>query len=209
MKRNTENLRTILEVMGLLILFLAFEHLVSARLTWLALSLWAIIWLIGIVDKLRYLGGHYRKTIRIPTVNDEFIRVSGFLLGGAITAGALAWMIFSKHHDFFQPALFVAGILLLSNAVLHVPGASVRISTHNLRLDHKHRRIPLASIKSLHIAPGRLEVHEENGRVSALSRLALDESVSNELKTFIEERIPHATVLIDHGISTDSAHSHL
>ena len=187
MKKYTNDIKTILEVLSFMLIFLGVQEINNPVLSFVCIGLAMAYWGYNLYAKWEYRKGK-ADYIHIPTQNDQFAKTTSVTLGLIVLAISSVAIVWTKSVNYKEVLGLAIGSLVLLNGLLDVPKGRMKVETNELRISGLNKAMDVRQLKEITIYRERILLTNRYEEVERVNYLAIDPVSSKLIENYISKK---------------------
>lgn len=199
MKKYKNDIKTIVEVLSLFVIFLSISAFDNPLVTYLFLAVWVVYLIYSLISKIRYRKGK-SKYILFPTLNDQYSKVTSLTLGIICLILSIVAIIWTKSYIHYGITGIAISLLVFLNGVFDLPKGWMQVDQNELSLSGLENIIDVRQLKEINIYKERIiltNVYDEIKRVESLN---IDANSARQIENYISKHANNLSIQITNNV---------
>lgn len=173
MKRYKVDIKTIVEVLTFILIFLSISSIDNLILSYCMFGLWIVYWSYNFYSKIQYRKGK-ADYILFPTQNDQYYKATSISLGLIVLIITIVASLWTKtfNHNFIIG--LVSGLLVFLNGIFDLPKGKMIVQGNSISVSGLQAEIDQRQLKEISISTDRLLLTNVNGEIQRVDNLIID-----------------------------------
>lgn len=184
MKTDKKDIRTIIELLTLGLLYLCSSMVDSPVFSYLFLVIWVVYWTYNLYQKVQYRKGT-TDYVLFPTQNDEYSKVTSITLGTIILALSTLPFLYEQPLNPYMVIGLAIGLLILLNGIFDLPKGRIQLERSMISISGIENEIDQRELKEIGIYNDHLTLTNINGEVQRVGQLNLDAKAAESIDKYI------------------------
>jgi len=184
MDKYKDDIKTIFQVFMFGIIYLSISSIDNPIVSILLSCLWIGYLIYNLYSKFQYRKGN-ANYIRIPTVNDNFYKISSLIFGLIICILSITAIVWSDNLWIYGVVGFVVGLLIFCNGIFDLPKGILKMEGSEMNIVGIAETFDFRQIKELNIYKDRIVVTNINNQNKKLGNLDINLVAAEHIEKYI------------------------
>ena len=200
MKKFKGDVKTIAEILIVILIYFGIASYDAPFISYLAIGLCILFWTYGLLEKYQYIKGK-SSYILIPTNRDDYSKLTSCVLGVLIVVGCIVYSIFvSQSFTYFMALAIAAGLLIFINGIFDLPKARVEIKKGKFIILGANEKLNQSEVSEIEISNERINFKHNSGRNIFVDDLKLDKDSAQQVIQYIKADVANKHIALHNQV---------
>lgn len=187
MKKLDRNLRTIIEMIFLILLYFSFTTFKNQLFSFSILIIWGLIYLKNLYSNLLYKKGKVDYVL-IPHRNDNFFKLTFLVLGGFLFLLSIISIVFLDLISYFPFMLLIISFLIFMNGIFYLPKEKLIVSDNYLIISGLSDRVQIRSLKEINVYSSKILIVNNLNEKFKIDNLEIDSFSYGLIYSYLKDK---------------------
>lgn len=187
MKKLDRNLRTIIEMIFLILLYFSFTTFKNQLFSFSILIIWGLIYLKNLNSNLLYKKGKVDYVL-IPHRNDNFFKITFLVLGGFLFLLSIISIVFLDLISYFPFMLLIISFLIFMNGIFYLPKEKLIVSDNYLIISGLSDRFQIRSLKEINVYSSKILIVNNLNEKFKIDNLEIDSFSYGLIYSYLKDK---------------------
>jgi hypothetical protein len=184
MRKYKDDIKTILQVLMVGIIYLTIPTIDNPILLILFLGLWIGNLIYNLYSKFQYRKGN-ANYILFLTVNDQHSKINSLILGLFICALSVVAIVCTDDFWLYGAVGILVGVLVFCNGIFDLPKGMLKIDGNEMNIAGLDGKIDIRQVKEVNIYNDRIVVTNIHNENQWLRNLEIDKASAEQIDQYI------------------------
>jgi hypothetical protein len=189
MKKYKNDIKTIIEVLTLGLIFMSMSTINNPFVSYLFLGLWIVYWTYKLYSKFQYRNGK-ADYILFPTQNDQYFKTTSILLGLFIFTFSIVAIVWTKSFNHYEIIGITIGLLVFLNGLFDLPKGMMKVQANELNISGLKNKIDIRQLREISIYKDRMLFTNIYNEIQRVDNLDLDADTAKLIDRYITVKSP-------------------
>jgi hypothetical protein len=126
--------------------------------------------------------------ILFPTVNDEYLRFTNFLIGATMIIGIIIYGYYYQIIDLYMILFLILSLMSILNGIFDIPRAKLKIHNGMYQL-HGHDKVVQSEIDTVEIRNNKIITTKKNGAKQIAYNLNINQEFEELIRSYILKKM--------------------
>ena len=189
MKKYKNDIKTIIEVLTLGLIYMSISTINNPFVSYLFLGLWIVYWTYKLYSKFQYRNGN-ADYILFPTQNDQYFKTTSIILGLFIFTFSIVASVWTKSFNHYEIIGITIGLLVFLNGLFDLPKGMMKVQANELNISGLKNKIDIRQLREIIIYKDRMLFTNFYDEIQWVDNLDIDADAAKRIDSYITEKSP-------------------
>ena len=156
MKKYKNDIKTIIEVLAFIMLWLGFSFLQNPVVSYAGAIVLFAVWTLNIIDKLKYRNNKIPNELRFPTGNEDYSKFTSLTLGLCFFGGSIGFAVWTSDPPYLLMFTGLGGVLVFISGLLDTPKGIISIANNRISASGIDVKLNTETIQAIEISSEKI-----------------------------------------------------
>ena len=189
MKKYKNDIKTIIEVLTLGLIYMSISTINNPFVSYLFLGLWIVYWTYKLYSKFQYRNGN-ADYILFPTQNDQYFKTTSIILGLFIFTFSIVAIVWTKSFNHYEIIGITIGLLVFLNGLFDLPKGMIKVQANELNISGLKNKIDIRQLREISIYKDRMLFTNIYDEIQRVDNLDIDADAAKLIDRYITVKFP-------------------